>query len=108
MAGSVWCRGIITHPAPSVNAFSLVDCVFSLLTPVADRAYRRRMSLMTSTEIEAKARAQGISINEMCRRAGIAASIFYLWKAGKSQPNMRSYEAMVAVVDQPRKPEAAA
>ena len=58
---------------------------------------------MTPTEIEAEARAQGMSINEMCRKAGIAATVFHLWKAGKSQPNMRSYEALIAVVKNPNK-----
>ena len=65
------------------------------------------MDMMKPAEIEAKARAMGLSINEMCRRAGVTAGVFHTWKRGAHEPNMKSYKALVAVVEQPREPEAA-
>lgn len=47
--------------------------------------------LLTPGEIERLARQAGVPIAEVCRRAGIAISIFARWKAGKTEPNMVNY-----------------
>lgn len=44
--------------------------------------------LLTANDIEAEASAAGLSMAEVCRRAGIAQSTFARWKAGKTEPTL--------------------
>lgn len=41
------------------------------------------------TDIEKRAAAAGISINELCRRVPIARSTFTRWKSGETEPQLR-------------------
>ena len=64
----------------------------SLDTP-RNRDYSDSMSenVFTAEEIEAQARAAGLSVAELCRRAGVAASSFYRWKADECGITLGSY-----------------
>ena len=52
-------------------------------------------------ELEVRFRAAGYSLRQFCREAGIAASTWTRWKAGKSMPNygtwMRVNEAVARI-----------
>ena len=56
------------------------------------------MQTMTPEQIEAAADAAGLSIAEVCRRAGIAQSTFGRWKAGRTEPTMAVYRRICAAV----------
>ena len=47
--------------------------------------------LLTPTDIERRADAAGLSIKDVCERAGIAHTTFYRWKAGKTEPTLDVY-----------------
>jgi hypothetical protein len=51
--------------------------------------------LLSPADIEARARAVGISIAEVCRRAKCAETSFHRWKAGRSSINLNTYKAFV-------------
>ncbi len=50
--------------------------------------------LLTPAEIEARAKDAGMSIVEVCRKAGIAPSTFYRWKAGETEPTLGVYQRL--------------
>lgn len=52
----------------------------------------------TAAEMEAKARAAGLSMNETCRRAGLHRSLFTKWKAGTKGLTLDSYDRLMAVI----------
>jgi transcriptional regulator with XRE-family HTH domain len=54
--------------------------------------------LLTAADVEGLARTRGISMAEVCRRAGIATSIFTRWKKGLTRPNYGNYQRIIAVV----------
>jgi predicted transcriptional regulator len=66
--------------------------------------------LLTPADIERLAQRAGIPIAEVCRRAGVAPSIFSRWKAGKTEPNLDNYrrirDAVTAVPSADRAPRA--
>ena len=47
--------------------------------------------LLDPIDIERLAQRMGIPMAEVCRRAGVAPSIFSRWKAGKTEPNLDNY-----------------
>ena len=54
--------------------------------------------LLTPADIERLARELGIPMAEVCRRAGIATSIFQRWKGGLTSPSYRNYQRIIDVV----------
>lgn len=52
----------------------------------------------TPAEIEAMAKQAGISVAEVCRRAGVAPSTFTRWKGG-SVPSTRTYGSLVRAAE---------
>lgn len=54
--------------------------------------------LLTPLEVEAKAKDAGLSIADVCKRAGIAQSTFSRWKAGKTAPTLTIYQRIEAVL----------
>jgi predicted transcriptional regulator len=50
--------------------------------------------VLTPAEIEAKAKAAGLSIGDLCRSAGIALSTFYRWRAGETSPTLDVYQRL--------------
>lgn len=56
------------------------------------------MQTFTPEQIEASAAAAGISMAEVCRRAGIAQSTFGRWKNGRTEPTMAVYRRICAAV----------
>jgi transcriptional regulator with XRE-family HTH domain len=47
--------------------------------------------ILSPDEIYLRARASGISISDLCKRAGVAHTTFYRWRAGESSPNLDVY-----------------
>jgi predicted transcriptional regulator len=54
--------------------------------------------LLTPADIERLARKLGITMAEVCRRAGIATSIFTRWKSGLTSPSYRNYQRIIDAV----------
>lgn len=54
--------------------------------------------LLTPADIERLARELGITMAEVCRRAGIATSIFTRWKGGLTSPSYRNYQRIIDAV----------
>lgn len=55
--------------------------------------------LLSPGDIEARARLAGLSLAELCRRAGIAQSTFTRWKAGTTEPTLSVYRRLLAVTE---------
>jgi transcriptional regulator with XRE-family HTH domain len=53
-------------------------------------------ALLTPDEIEARAKDAGLSLVELCDRAGIALSTFYRWRAGVTEPRLDVYRRLEA------------
>lgn len=53
-------------------------------------------------QIENRASAVGMSVNELCKRARVARSTFTRWKAGAHAPQMRVYRKLLAALDDAR------
>jgi transcriptional regulator with XRE-family HTH domain len=56
------------------------------------------MQTMTPEQIEAAAEIAGLSMAEVCRRAGIAQSTFGRWKNGRTEPTLDVYRRLCAAV----------
>lgn len=54
--------------------------------------------LLTPHDVEAKAKVAGLSIADVCKRAGIAQSTFSRWKAGKTAPTLTIYQRIEAAL----------
>jgi len=54
--------------------------------------------LLTPADVERLARSLGITMAEVCRRAGVATSIFTRWKSGQTRPGYRNYQRIYDVV----------
>lgn len=50
--------------------------------------------LLSPEDIEARARAAGITIADACKLAEIAFSTFYRWKTGKTNPSVEVYRRL--------------
>jgi transcriptional regulator with XRE-family HTH domain len=57
--------------------------------------------LLTAQEIETAAREAGLSMAEVCRRAGIAQSTFTRWKRGTTEPTIGVYGRLVKAIATP-------
>ena len=55
-------------------------------------------SISVVEELEARAKAVGLSLNEVCRQAGVARSTFTRWKSGDHTPTIRVLQKMDEVV----------
>jgi transcriptional regulator with XRE-family HTH domain len=58
-------------------------------------------ALLSPIAIEALAAQAGLSMAEVCRRAGVAQSTFTRWKAGKTEPTLDVYRKLCAAVPLP-------
>lgn len=47
--------------------------------------------LLSPNDVERLATAAGLTLKEVCSRAGIAQSTFSRWKAGKTEPTLDVY-----------------
>ena len=52
----------------------------------------------TPEDIERRAKAAGVNINELCRRAEIAVTTLWRWKGG-SAPNIKTYQRVIAALE---------
>ena len=50
--------------------------------------------LLSPEEIEARAKAAGLTIADACKHAAIALSTFYRWKTGKTHPSVDVYRRL--------------
>ncbi len=55
-----------------------------------------------------RAQAAGLTISEMCERAGIAESTFFRWKRGANAINVEIYKRLRAVVADAERPKSTA
>ena len=55
-------------------------------------------SLLSPSAIEVLAAQAGLSMAEVCRRAGIAQSTFTRWKAGRTEPTLDVYRKLCAAI----------
>lgn len=53
---------------------------------------------MSPAEIERQAAEAGLSVKDLCLRAGIAQSTFYRWRNGDTDPQMRLYRRITSVL----------
>lgn len=51
-----------------------------------------------AVDLEQRAKDAGISVGDLCQRAGIARSTFQRWKSGETMPQMRVYQRLEAVL----------
>lgn len=71
-------------------------------------AYHAHMDTLTLIrEAEERARSAGLSIAELCRRAGIFQSTWTRWKSGATQPNFKSWNAVIRALEDAERGEAA-
>lgn len=54
---------------------------------------------LTAEEFEARREASGISKADMCARAGIAVTTYSRWLAGRTEPSVRVYRRLAAVIE---------
>lgn len=54
--------------------------------------------VLTADEFEALAKAAGLSMAEVCRRAKVAQSTFHRWKAGEAGMTLGSYAKLLDAV----------
>jgi transcriptional regulator with XRE-family HTH domain len=59
-------------------------------------------ALLTPAEIEARAKEAGLSLAELCERAGIALSTFYRWRSGDTSPSVNVYRRLEAASEPPK------
>jgi transcriptional regulator with XRE-family HTH domain len=50
--------------------------------------------LLTPSDIERIAAEAGITVPELCKRAGIAHTTFYRWKKKRTSPSIAVYERL--------------
>jgi transcriptional regulator with XRE-family HTH domain len=58
--------------------------------------------LLTPADIEARAKEAGLSLVELCDRAGIALSTFYRWRTGITEPRLDIYRRLKAASEPPK------
>lgn len=63
--------------------------------------------LLTPAQIEDRAARVGLTMTEVCRRAGVVRQTWQRWRAGKSQIGLVSYYKLTRVLDAAEKGEAA-
>jgi transcriptional regulator with XRE-family HTH domain len=59
-------------------------------------------ALLTPAQMEARARDAGLSLVELCERAGIALSTFYRWRSGDTSPSIDVYRRLEAASEPPK------
>lgn len=64
--------------------------------------------LLSPAEVERLAGEAGLSMAEVCRRAGIAQSTFTRWKAGRTEPSIGVYRRIVQAMEAPATPDPSA
>jgi transcriptional regulator with XRE-family HTH domain len=55
-------------------------------------------TLLTAEEVERRAAEVGVSVKQLCARAGIAHTTFYRWKTGQTKPRIDVYERLRAAL----------
>jgi transcriptional regulator with XRE-family HTH domain len=63
--------------------------------------------LIDPAELHQRAKAVGLSIRELCERAGVAASTFVRWKRGAHNVNIENYRKLRDVLREAEASQAA-
>ena len=63
------------------------------------------MQLPTPDEIAAAAKAKGLTIAAMCRRADVDATAFHRWRAGHGAPNLATVQKMIDAIEHEPTPD---
>lgn len=50
---------------------------------------------LTAADVERQAAAAGLTIKDICARAGIAHTTFYRWRAGTTEPTLDVYRRII-------------
>lgn len=62
-------------------------------------------ALMTPQQIEEMAKENGLTMQQVCRTAGVAFSTFTRWRQKKTEPRIGIYSRLVDAACHPEKPE---
>lgn len=54
--------------------------------------------LLTPSQIEAQAKEAGLSVVELCKKAGVAPSTFFRWRAATTSPTLDMYQKIVGAL----------
>lgn len=57
------------------------------------------IDLPTASDVEAQAKAAGLSVAKLCRDAGIAHSTFTRWRAGTTEPTLDVLRRLSRAID---------
>jgi transcriptional regulator with XRE-family HTH domain len=69
---------------------------------------RPMSELLTPTDVERLAKQAGLTLKQVCERAGIAQSTFSRWKGGVTEPTLDVYRRIRDAVAEPASPSEAA
>lgn len=61
-----------------------------------------KANLWTPEQIERRAKRAGVDMGIICRRAGVARSVFTRWKNGTYEPHLDNYRRLVLAVKEAR------
>lgn len=53
---------------------------------------------LSAEQIETLATSHGLSVLDLCRRAQVAHTSFYRWRAGQSQPTLEVYRRLITAL----------
>lgn len=70
-----------------------------MLLQFRKKAFMLKPMYTDALEFEGAARAKGLTISEICKRAGKARSIFDRWKSGETAPTLTTLKAFNRVLE---------
>jgi len=73
--------------------------MLTLFGPIWHDATMQTIPMPTPDHIEDAAKAKGLSIASVCRRADIDPTAFQHWKAGKRMPNLGTVQKMIDAIE---------
>ena len=57
------------------------------------------MKIPTPDDIKEAAKAKGLSISGLCRRADVDTTAFYRWQKGENSPNVATVQKMLDAIE---------
>jgi DNA-binding transcriptional regulator YiaG len=92
---SAWLR-MVKHKIAVTEPIDIIQ--------TASHSLDMKLKIPEPKEIEAAAKAKGLSIAALCRRADIDPSTFNRWAAGRGVPSVRSVQRMIDAIEREPKP----
>ncbi len=62
-------------------------------------------NVLTASDIETLAKRYGMSINVLCKNAGVALAAFYKWRSGKVVPSLTTYDKLLTAITEAKEGE---